>query len=410
MITIINSPGLYDPIYNPIWYKVQSSNSSNQLFKYIYDFSVDGNIVFRSTNAPAPDGYGYIDVSRVIESYVTNDLSSSFTENGSPSVGLDNNYIEFKLVFGEQYYNGSTLTYSGLTTGTTIYPFAAALEYKDVPSYDWNDYNMSGSTDDLFLTHMPRTSYVTATQRQYLTFLRNAILTAVTGSFKVITYTSADITKYEYYININNNSLDNGGRMLRIPTGWYGWGQIDEMYVSGPDASSWSGRYSTDIVKWTICLCDENGNNTSEIFTYILKDDKCRYTPKEIYFKNRLGAVETFVFQLVSSKKQSSSKSNYQNNNPYNQIGYSNSDRVSTNLSITSKETFTALSDWITEEESEWLKELFTSNLVWIKEGTSLIPINILSNNYDIYTKEQKNLFNVAIEYEYTWIDDNYRG
>jgi hypothetical protein len=69
-------------------------------------------------------------------------------------------------------------------------------------------------------------------------------------------------------------------------------------------------------------------------------------------------------------------------------------------FNINLNEIFTANSDFLTQEEADWLQGLFYSPNVYIQEGSTMLPIVILDNNFVSKTnpRTQKN-FQYQITY-----------
>lgn len=82
-ITIIASPtGNTQPAYNPIVYTVDSTNKSLPGFRYVFQIynSTTSALIAEYLVAPRPvDGYGYLDISKLLQSYISSALDLSET-------------------------------------------------------------------------------------------------------------------------------------------------------------------------------------------------------------------------------------------------------------------------------------------------------------------------------------------
>lgn len=410
MAIIITSQPTYtfEPVYNYLNFKVQSSNSAQAKFQYVADVYINSVLIDSINNSPAPDGYGYFNVARIVENYVSANYSSLLTFASNPGQALLGNYIEGLVVkFGERYGSDIPVTYPDLATSNTYYPFGGALTYLDRSAYSQTTYVMDSNSTRKFLTNMPRIIYLTKSQRQFLTYMRETLLDA-NENFKVTAYDINDNNIFNWTVDVNINTLNNGGRFVRIPIGLPNLSEVNPTYVSGDD---WSDLLAPEVEYYTISLCSTSPvAQASEIITIRFKNDICKYTPKEIIFLNRFGAFESFVFQLANTERIKINRSSYTNANPVSQLNYSKTDRRNTVSGVDMQQTFTVLSNWISEEESIWLKELLTSPTVFINESGTLIPITILTDTYDVFNKENRKLFNLKIDYEYTIKNDIQRG
>ena len=421
-ITILSQPTKFEPVYNSLIYRVTSTNSGAQRFKYIYDVFINGVFITRVTNAPAPDGYGYFDVSKVLEAYVSSNSTGLLTWTANPARANANCYIEgLQVKFGEQYYVTGTETnpavpggdpslsppYTYPATSNTIYPFNGALTYMNRVGYSQSNYLMTGTGTPKFLTNAPRELTITRDQNFWLSFLRDGLLNDTGDRFRIYGISNGNYL-YEWQVDYNLNYLSPGGRYITIPASYKLWQQIHASFVTG---DTWSNLTDPDIDTFQICIYNQDLDTpASETFTIRFKDDVCRFTPKEIVFQNRFGCFESYVFQLVGTETLNVSKSFYSKALPISQLNYTAADRRETVINSESQYEYTALSNWITEEESVWLQELISSPIVFINDNGTLKPINILTDTYDIITKENKKLFNIKIKYRLTITNDSQRG
>lgn len=406
-ITIVSDPTTHEPVYNYLNYEVTSTNSGEDNFKYIFQIYINGNLEYTQYNAPAPNASGYINIGRVVESYLTNDASTLLT-NTIPRVLCPNSYVDgVQLKVGEQYMVAGVLTdYLNLTTSNTIYPFNGALNYLDRVGYVATQYIMdTGVSSNYFLTNMPSEVNVYRTQNQWLSLLRS---TQDVNGMSVHFYDSNGNSLGNPLITLMNDAnLNSGGRLIRVKAGLENLQDIGASHFVTPFSIS---AIVDQVSYYNIFIYNTTTNfRTSQVFRFNVLDRNCKYEGKEIYFQNRFGAFESFVFNLVSTSSADIEKSTYINNNAYSQLNYAITDRLKTSIGNRTKEKFTAVSDWITEDESAWLLQLMESPVVFLKYNNSLLPINITTNSYDIYTRENKKLFNIKIDYEYTFINDTQR-
>ncbi len=169
-ITIKQSPNHFSPVYNPLPFVITSSNVAQPNFKFIYDIHIGSDLV-RIKQSPRPDGYGYLDVHRVVESYVTSDFTFSvnnlFARNS-------HSYVKFTVAFGEEY--GTTPTvHANLTTTSAKYSWNASLDMRgEYQDFDYTEFIIGGSASPSvgrFLTNAPKTQLIGENQGAYLYFI-----------------------------------------------------------------------------------------------------------------------------------------------------------------------------------------------------------------------------------------------
>ena len=80
MLIIIQQPPEITPAYNPINFVVESDNVAEPSFQYVFDLYVAGAFVSRHRLPPKTfTGVARLDVSSIVQSYVTNDFNITDT-------------------------------------------------------------------------------------------------------------------------------------------------------------------------------------------------------------------------------------------------------------------------------------------------------------------------------------------
>ena len=122
LTNLTTSLATFNPVYNPLVYGFDSTNKNQAGFRYVVDVYPAGattttaNRLFEARVAPRPtDGYGYIDLSKILSNQVTYDVQLSSTT----SYVATNSYYAYDVYIGEEYlinwqYEDTTF-YSGRT-------------------------------------------------------------------------------------------------------------------------------------------------------------------------------------------------------------------------------------------------------------------------------------------------------
>lgn len=125
-ITILATPDRVHPGYNPIYWFVDSTNKNLPGFRYIFELKLCDfpYTTFRELKiAPRPgDGYGYVDVSKIIQDYLSNALDIG---NNTWIDADQSSIFEYQIDFGEEYIESYEL-YSAFNTGLTASIFGPA--------------------------------------------------------------------------------------------------------------------------------------------------------------------------------------------------------------------------------------------------------------------------------------------
>ncbi len=101
-INIIGKPDKYSPVFNPIYYYMDSTNKTEEGFKYLVDvYSADtADKINRYSIFPRPvDGVGVADINQVLKSQI----GCYINQNLNVIETAEENYFNYDVVFSEQY-------------------------------------------------------------------------------------------------------------------------------------------------------------------------------------------------------------------------------------------------------------------------------------------------------------------
>ena len=132
-VSAIVEPNTTTPAYNPVVYWVDSTNKNETGFKYVVDvYDGSGTQIAEYRVAPRiDDGYGVIDLSRLLSSQVSKDLNISSTTYYNAS----NSYFEYEVYFGEEY--NASYAYTGFVDSTTVGGLTAGYVALQVASHSY---------------------------------------------------------------------------------------------------------------------------------------------------------------------------------------------------------------------------------------------------------------------------------
>jgi hypothetical protein len=106
-----------------------------------------------------------------------------------------------------------------------------------------------------------------------------------------------------------------------------------------------------------------NGEWLSPQYEYNLVDACSKYPTLNVYFQNKWGGYDSFIFNKKSTKRDSINRKTYQKQDRYFS-GYNSYDPAIRTYDSEIKTRHTLSTDWVTEEEMTWLSELVESNNV----------------------------------------------
>ena len=371
-VTINQKPELTTPAYNDMNFVVSESSSAiyeKDNFKWIGEVVVDSTtiaklkapIYYNSTNK------GVFNIGRILESYVTHDFSYSDTL----ASGCTNSTKEYNFKVGYEYSTSATGTVTEYLNQASASGsiWNAALNPYDFVSFDIDTYT---DTARKFLTSV-RTQTIHRTQKVWLYALRGA------ATNLRIVYSDATTSTY---------TLPNV-RMVRIPVN-----------LTTPSGATYFDCYLRDV----------DGVQISETYRFYIKDECSKYENYDLFWLNRLGGFDSFRFNRVSKTSHEITRQMYRQN-PYTLNNtavswtYGTDSFSNTQFYGESKEKLTLFSNWITDSESIWLRELVESPVVYIWDGSMLRSCNITNNTYEEKKWINDKMFNLQLDLEFAFVD-----
>lgn len=132
----------------------------------------------------------------------------------------------------------------------------------------------------------------------------------------------------------------------------------------------------------------------------LLITDECRYTPIDIAFQNKEGAMQVMTFFKAKKESISLENESFESNR---QIGK----HQFIKYNINAKTKFTANSGFITEDKNEAVKQLLMSERVWMIAGGKEVPLNVSTSSLEYKTRQNDRLINYAIDFEHAYYENN---
>lgn len=132
------------------------------------------------------------------------------------------------------------------------------------------------------------------------------------------------------------------------------------------------------------------------VTTTLLITDECRYTPIDIAFQNKNGALQMLTFFKAKSESLSTSKEEFESNR--GQPSEGNHQYVKFNVQGRTK--FKVNSGFVSEAMNETFKQLLLSERVWMYKDETFTPLNVSSSSLEYKTRQKDRLINYEIEFE----------
>ena len=139
------------------------------------------------------------------------------------------------------------------------------------------------------------------------------------------------------------------------------------------------------------------------ITTTLLITDECRYTPIDICFQNKEGALQFMTF--FKAKTDSLSITNEEFEGDRGQPLDGNHQYVKFNVQGKSK--FKVNSGFIEESMNETVRQLLLSERVWMYSNEIFTPLNVAGKSLEYKTRQKDRLINYEIDFDYAFNEVN---
>jgi len=462
-VSNIGNPGDFTPVYNPVVFYFDSTNKNQLGFRYVVDVYYAGTAtkIAEFRVAPRPtDGYGYIDLSRILQ----NLISYNFNGTNTSVLAQPNAQLRYDVKIGEEYVvnyalsafannagnlqittstvntfvlgdqvviNETTLPLATLNTvtndvSTTVkvidLPYISAYAITPTGTISYAD-NRKTITRDL-LTYSNYTAYNAAFSfidfRTYDPTLYKLINTsfplerALTDMpFNFYAYASQDIwinyapffsnnCNYIYFTNSNGdvfrrNVQDNSIAIKQTAVGPNNAGSLTVL-------AGTAGLVKSDTTYYTFYFANSVGLQISQQYTINIKTD-CKIEDYEIVFLDRKGSFGSFAFPLRSKINTKIDREEFNNqigNVSGGKFTYNTYDTWSTTTNVQVESVYELNSDFFTDDlELKYFEQLMTSPITYIKIQGSYYQciVQESQNDYNpLYNKKiQRKTINVKV-------------
>ena len=400
-LSIATFPKTYNPAYNDIIVQLSSNFYANANFKYIVQvqFYKDGvqvgtTLILRKS--PNASGTGIFNLGRIAENYLSYDIS-----NIDEVVKNTNSFIKCTLQFSTEWTGGSELIFGS----SSFYVFNGVLSYSDFPSYTVTPY--LNPTATRFLTRCPHstnldnTIKIGASDSAFLHFMQNG--TADKCQFLEVTTYDINKTLIDTWQITNPYATQtvDSERFLRFPSGTYNLNQINNTDL----ATGVQPIITASTYYYSISIDGDDGYTA--IQNYKIDRECSQYTNFRLQFLNKLGGFDGVNFKLRSDENLSIQRENFKSFTPYN---YTAITPAGGTFNINSKTNIIINSDWLTDAEFVWLKELLESPIVFHETTpTTFIPIMLTDLNYSIKKRINDKLQQLTLSFNYTYNNNTQR-
>jgi hypothetical protein len=389
-ITILDTPASYSSMHDDLWYVASSTNSGTTNFKFIVDVYVNGTLAGRSKVFPSPSGsYGVYNASPIVRSYVTN----YFEPSGTSILVASNDKIKVNYIIavGEEVSGVTTANMaSGSFSAYNFYPplfadiLATNAEIPLVLSDYYNNLLIENFSDD-WLTERSEEIGIEYGDIFYATFFK-----VTAGSY---------LAKIDI-VNPDESIAATYSASISLA------GEFNLFNCSAANINAFAGT--------TIITENTYGYNVYltlgvAVTRKLRFRQKCypKFRQYNLHFLNRLGGWDTMKFALVNRRSTDFQRSAYRRNDwqlvgnqMQNVDSYNRYNETTLNYAIQHKDKYHLISDWVNEQDYDWLQQLVSSSIVYMEVLGAYFPVTVLSNTYSYKLTAADKLFNFEIDIE----------
>lgn len=381
-ISILNDLNAFTPVYNRMEICVNETDAPTKAltgYRYLFDVYIEGvssPAYKRFSVAPDPvssTGYGVVDIGRYCESAVYNTLAQ-YNATAAVMTGANANgtasIIKVTVKYGYSYYLAGVYTVVADTVvGSTKYAWNGSLDnqtfYNQITLNTFKDkflLNTTNGTVGQFLTDN-KTNYVSIANLGWTHILTDQ--PTQIDRIKVVTYDSVGaIIQTAVKVNPSSQALT-VSRMLIVPTSPESLNNMTGAFISGAQP-----LITSSVASYTVQIIEGAATAISELLYFTIAEP-CRYTQRRLHFLNRLGSFDCFNFNLRSQGKRDVVRKGYKYDKyPIVTAGISRGFTETQQVTsyVKTQDTMTLRSNFITEGENTWLKQLIESPEIYLEE------------------------------------------
>lgn len=467
-ISIISSASTLSPAYNPMVFVADSTNKNEASFRYTYDIYNDStnDLIASLKVAPEPlSGYGYTDISRIINSNISYDINATLTGATSAS----NSIIKYRVEIGEEYlyswdFSGITWTpgdgfYALNGSSVPVWGINDSIEIDVLSGDTWSDGlhvvvlfgnplfvvgeygGTSGASGTVYWANQTKTTNTGATLTDLYAFNGTlpfkefrtyddsvySIPQSPTGDTRqLLTDMPSEFSmtpEQDLYLNffkgiddnvgINMRFQNSNGDILTRASVWTNSFDSRTSQVScGPNNANplTVNTGSLPLVKSDTEWYDlwlQSAVSTQLTQKYRINiDRRCKIEDYEILFLDRMGSMVSYAFQLRSRETGSIERKNYnQFLGTIDNTGwsYESTDAGQTNYHINVEKELELNTNWMTDEMSVYFEQLLTSPVTFIKDTDGLYyPVIIQDNGFEVTRQKNNNLIKKSINVRFS--------
>lgn len=453
--SLIAKPEPITPAYNEVKFIYDSTNKNELGFRYIFDVYKSGTTTKIAEYRVLPNlsGYGEVDLSRLLQSYVSKDFF--YTDDSGDATS---SYYKYDVKVGEEYIQ--TVSYTSSLTQNGVYTKITATHAFQVGDQVVIT-QVSPGTDNPTLEGLHTVTAITGTTDFTVNVLWSEITDATIDG--EVAYADNRKTVTRDIITSTNNYVFNGAIPFKDMPSY-----TDDRFIlddgnaeflssmpseiwATPDQDIWINMLTNTVTTGNVYFVNDGGdtfkydvtesglitqvkilNNTglttlsgsaplvksdTQYFDVYYRDsvgtkhsasyrvyidNRCKINDYEICFLDRLGSIGSFAFQLRDKLTGTVTKEVYnQDIAGYvtgSQWRYRSIEQGMRIINPSIEEVYTLNTNWMTEEMANYFTELISSPYTWIKIDDVYYSCVVKDSGYEKERSKNQNLIRKTIQ------------
>jgi len=165
---------------------------------------------------------------------------------------------------------------------------------------------------------------------------------------------------------------------------------------------------SEDLNDGDFVTISSNNASYSDVVITLKKVCEPKYTPLNVIFYNKFGALQNLWFFKKSMTNINITSQQFKNNildieNSGGAPSYALSKHQEKKFMANGKESITVNSGFYSEDHNEVVREMLLAEQVWIYNGTNTLPINLKSNTLQFKKSVNDKLISYTLSFDYAY-------
>ena len=433
-ITLQQQPTTPNGAFADLLYVATSTNQNQPQFQFVATINVTGSTdIITLKQQPNPSGKAVFNMGSIAATLL--DYDNLWKTQKFATASLAGKTIV--TTFGEEYgtSTSSSVSQSNTITGSPLYIIPKVVE---PDSGYWNfqssSYYQAVYTSDGGVTYSyqhtlsdsPVTKSIRDNEYETISLINGNFANTISASFyaqdifevqiKVYNSSNTLIQSQSFY-----NSVSNGGGPRTTPNSQY-WSnaysqQTDKtrlltIGVGPQNIDDWTTPLSSSWSYYTVKVlgqADDGFENDNGIFAfrrYEKQTPECGYVGTRFAFINEFGVWDYYTFPFADTITDSMNRSEYTQtfvdySTTSNGVTYNESRRGARVFNQDYTQNRVAESDYLTQSEVDWLRQLVESPEVFIQSNTKFLPVVITDSNFTFKTNPRtQKLYRLTLSYK----------